>query len=448
MNDNNTQLKRKLGFWTALALGIGTTIGSGIFINCGTVAKAAGSSQMAIIAWLVGGIIAIPQMLIFAELSTAYPQDGFAYVYFSKAGYKPLAFLYGWVEFFALETPANAILAMASVTYIGIFFPVFKGVLAGKILAACLLLLFGFIHYRSVEGGAAFQVIITFAKIVPFVFIIGIGMFYFSGGNYTSTVSSASAPIAASLFAGVSATTWAYYGMSGICYMSGEFKNPEKTLPRSLIGTALFVMTLYTLVAVVVLGQLPYEKIISTDTPITDAVMTIPFLHGIAPTFIGIAAVIVILGSLSACIMFQPRLEYIMSRDGLFFKIFGHYNKKFETPDASIAIQVALSILYVFATDIASLLGYFTLVSQALNLMVCLTIFKCRKRPDYFPSFKCPAWPLMTLLACTVFGWMIWGTLQWAAIPGIVAAGIVVATGLPAYYYWSKKNKNDCISNK
>ncbi len=89
---SNGTLTRKLGFWSALAIAVGTTIGSGIFVSSGDVARAAGTPSISILAWIIGGVIAIPQVMVLAELSTAYPQNGSGYVYLNKAGWRPLAF--------------------------------------------------------------------------------------------------------------------------------------------------------------------------------------------------------------------------------------------------------------------------------------------------------------------------------------------------------------------
>ncbi|SRP23712.1 putative fructoselysine transporter [Shigella flexneri] len=78
---------------------------------------------------------------------------------------------------------------------------------------------------------------------------------------------------------------------------------------------------------------------------------------------------IVILGSLSSCVMYQPRLEYAMAKDNLFFKCFGHAHPKYNTPDVSIILQGALGIFFIFVSDLTSLLGYFTLVMCFKNTL-------------------------------------------------------------------------------
>ncbi len=133
-------------------------------------------------------------------------------------------------------------------------------------------------------------------------------------------------------------------------------------MPRALIGSCLLVLVLYTLLALVISGLMPFDKLANSETPISDALTWIPALGSTAGIFVAITAMIVILGSLSSCVMYQPRLEYAMAKDNLFFKCFGHVHPKYNTPDVSIILQGALGIFFIFVSDLTSLLGYFTLV--------------------------------------------------------------------------------------
>ncbi|MFL0498882.1 amino acid permease [Priestia megaterium] len=435
-------LTRKLGFWSALAIAVGTTIGSGIFVSSGDVARAAGTPFISIMAWIVGGLIAIPQVMVLAELSTAYPQNGSGYVYLNKAGWRPLAFLYGWATFWALDPPSISIMALAIVSYLATFFPFFSGI-PGKLLGIAIILIITSIHYRSVKEGGLFQVIITAVKIVPFLIVIVLGFMYMNPDNFSYTPASVSEKT--SLIGGVSATTWAYTGMAAICFMAGEFRNPGKTLPRALIGSVFIVLGLYTLLAVCVIGLMPFDKLINSNAAVSEAVKYIPGLSDIASSFVAITAIIVILGSLSSCIMFQPRLEYAMAKDGLFFQRFAKVHPKYETPSFSIIAQVTYACILVFFSNLTALLGYFTLIQLVINIMDFVAVYKCRKREDYNPIYRMPMWRLTTILAILGASWLAWGTFTWAPIQGMVAAFIVIATGLPVYYYWEKKHR---ISNK
>jgi fructoselysine transporter len=434
-----TELKRKLGLGAAVALGVGTTVGSGIFSSVGSVAGAAGCAAFTILAFLIGGLINIPANLVYAELATAYPEDGGQYIYFREAGSRPLAFFCGWISFWATDPPSISIMALAIANYLA-FFTGFSGITV-KLVATALVLIFMAVHLRSVEGGGKFQTFITAFKILPFALLIGIGLFYMNG-NLIAEPAVAGAPVGiAALLAAISATTWSYDGMGAVCYMTGEIKDPKRTMPKALIITVLVVITLYTTLSTVLTGLLPIAELAASDAPVALAASKIPLIGDGAGTLTAIMAIIVIIGSLSSCIMFQPRIEYAMARDGLFFKSFAKVHPKWETPYFSIIIQCAVGIILIFASNITDLLGYFTLVALLKNFMTFGTVFVHRKKDTYKPLWKMPAWRLMASIAMFMTFTLIVSTFMWAPVQGIVAAFIIVATGLPVYYYWNKMNK-------
>lgn len=437
-----TDLGRKLGLGAVLALGVGTTVGSGIFSSLSEVAGAAGSSLFLVLAFVVGGLLQIPSNFCYAELASAYPEDGGQYVYFREAGSRPLAFLCGWISFWATDPPSISIMALAIVNYLAFFIPVHGFAL--KIIAVAFVLFFMVIHLRSVEGGGKFQTVITALKILPFALIIGIGIFFIKGENFLS-----SAPLAGfagagslmALLAGVSATTWSYDGMGAACYMSGEIKEPEKNLPRGLILTAFIVLALYAGLTTVASGLLTVDELAASDAPIALLASKIPFIGSYAGTIVAIMAIIVVIGSLSSCIMFQPRIEYAMAKDGLFFKSFAKVHPKYETPYFSILVQCAVAIVLIFATSLSDLLGYFTLVALLKNFLTFGTIFVLRKKEGYDPAYRMPGGPTMPLIAMFMTGTLIVSTFVWAPVAGLVCAVVAVGTGLPVYYMWEKKNK-------
>lgn len=385
----------------------------------------------------------MPANFCYAELASAFPEDGGQYVYFKEAGSRPLAFLCGWISFWATDPPSISIMALAIANYLGFFIPVHGIVL--RLIATAFVLFFMVMHIRSVEGGGKFQAIITALKIIPFVLIIGIGIFFIKGDLFLS-----SAPLAgvaasggiAALMAGVSATTWSFDGMAAPCYMSGEIKDPEKNLPKGLILTAVTVLGLYVALTVVASGLLSVDELASSEAPIALLASKIPVIGNYAGTIIAVMAVIVVIGSLSSCIMYQPRIEYAMAKDGLFFKSFAKVHPKYETPHFSIIIQCAVAIVLIFATSLSDLLGYFTLVGLLKNFMTFATIIVLRKKENYKPTYHMPFRPLMVAVAMIVTGTLIWSTFIWAPMQGIACAVIAVVTGLPVYYFWENKNRN------
>ena len=162
---NTNDLGRELGLGAVIALGVGTTVGSGIFSALADVANAAGSSLFLVLAFVIGGLLQIPANFCYAELASAYPEDGGQYVYFREAGSRPLAFLSGWISFWGTDPPSISIMALAIVNYLAYFLPM--GALALKLVATAFVLFFMFMHMRSVEGGGKFQPIITALRLFP-----------------------------------------------------------------------------------------------------------------------------------------------------------------------------------------------------------------------------------------------------------------------------------------
>lgn len=410
MSENKNELGRKLGLGAVIALGVGTTVGFGIFSSLSEVANAAGSSLFLVLAFIIGGLLQIPANFVYSELASAYPEDGGQYVYFREAGSRPLAFLCGWISFWETDPPSISIMALAIVNYLAFFIPIHGLVL--RLVAVVFVLIFMGVHIRSVEGGGKFQTIITALKILPFALVIGIGLFNLQGDILLSSASLegyATSGIAA-LIAGIAATTWSYDGMGAACYMSGEIKNPKKNMPLGLILTAVVVLALY------------------------------------AGTIVAIMEIIVVIGSLSSCIMFQPRIEYAMAKDNLFFKSFAKVHPKYETPYFSIIVQCAVVIVLIFASDLSALLGYFTMVALLKNVLTFVTIFVLRKKGKehgYNPSYKCPGGPIMPLIAIIMTSTLIWGELTYAPMQSLICALVAVVTGLPVFYYWDRKNNRE-----
>lgn len=445
-NKPKEELGRKLGLGAAVALSVGTAVGSGIFSSIGGVASAAGCGIMVVLSFFIGGLINLPANLCYAELATAYPEDGGQYIYFREAGSRPLAFLCGWISFWATDPPSISIMAIAIANYLAFFTG--YGSVTVKLVAVALVLVFMIIHLRSVEGGGKLQTLITAFKIIPFALLIGVGIFYIKGDVVTAHAI-AGAPVGiAALLAGISATTWSFDGMGAVCYMCGEIKEPKKTMPKALIISVCVVTLLYVGLSFVVSGLLPFDQLTQSSAPIAEAAAKIPLVGGAAGTLTAIVAIIVIIGSLSSCIMFQPRIEYAMAKDGLFFKSFAKVHSKWETPYFSIIVQCAVAIVLIFASSLTALLGYFTLVTLLKNFMTFGTVFVLRKKKGYNPLWRMPAGYLMAGVAMFMTGTLIVSTFLWAPIPGIICAIIAVGTGLPVYYYWESKNKISESNNK
>jgi len=433
------ELKRELNIWHVIALILGSVIGSGVFINLPIVAREAGSPWLAVAAWFVGGIIWLPQLFILAEMATAYPEEGFGYLYLKKAGSPALGFLYVWTVFWTSDTPSITIIALSAVTALSIFWGPLAGTLYTKLFAMLLIVVLTYVHYRSVRKGGGVQIILTIAKLSPLILLCILGVSLF---NTEHLFTAPQNPVMTNksmitlLVVGVAGTIWSYAGFTNVLYMAGEMKNPQKVIPRSLLISVGIVTLVYTLIALSTSVFIPYNDLIGTSGQFANPFLYLPAFAKIAGAFLAIAAFISMIGCVNALIMVQPRIEYAIARDGLFFKTFAHVHPKYQTPDYSILLQSGLAIVLLFIGGIEALLGYFTLSYLLQNGMVYGAIFFLRKRDDYIPTFKSPAWLLMTIVAIASQMYLIYGTFIAFPLGGVLSAVVLIATGLPMYYYF------------
>lgn len=435
------ELKRKLGLGAALAVAVGTTVGSGIFSSLSDVANKSGSATILILAFVIGGLIMIPQNLLYAELASAYPEDGGQYIWLKEAGWRPVAFLNGWLAFWATDPCTCSVMSLAIANYLAFFIPGMNSQLIINIVAIAIILIFTTLHYRSVEAGARFQAFITSLKMLPFFILIGVGLFFIKGELLTAAPMAGAATGAAALLAGIAATTWSYDGAIGACYMTGEVKDPHKTMPKVMIYCIIIVILLYAGLSTIAAGLIPIDELAASTAPIALAFSKIPMVGAAAGVVTALLAILVITGSMSGATMYQPRLEYAMAKDGLWYHRFAEVHPKFNTPSFALIAQAGYVIILVCVSGINDLLGYFTFICLVKNMLVFCTLFVHHKKATYQPGWRCPAWKVMTVIAILANGILLVSTFMSSSAASTIASVVALATGLPAYYFFEHKNK-------
>jgi fructoselysine transporter len=435
------QPKRELTMPAVLAIIIGTVIGSGVFINLPLVQNAAGSPLLAVIAWAIGGLIWLPQIFILSEMGTAYPQQGFGYLYLEKAGSPFLGFLYVWTVFLTSDTPSITILAFSAVAALDFFFPILHDSIWTKVLAALIIMALTIVHVRSVRQGGRLQMALTILKISPLILLGFLGFFFLKSELlFILPQGENLRPWYMLLAAGVAGTVWSYAGFPNILYMAGEVKNPGKILPKALIGSTVFVTIIYVLVAFATGALVPHAEL-TAISGFANPFRYIPWFAAIAAGFLAVSAFISMIGATNACIMVQPRIEYAIAKDGRFFKPFGILHPKYGTPANSIMIQSGLAILMLFIGGLDDLLGYFTLSYILQNLLVYASLYWLKKRPDYQPEYQAPWRSVMLFLSILFQALLLGGAFLAYPGPGIAVAAILILTGWPLYHWFNSKNQ-------
>ena len=441
MNEQTPAPRRELSLLQTASLVVGTVIGSGVFLSLPIVARIGQTPLLTVTIWFLGGVVWIPQILILAEMGTAYPIQGGAYYYLQKAGSPFLAFFYTWTAFLTSDTPTLTIVALGAIAALKFFSPVFADPVISRGLAAVLIIGLALLHYRSVRTGGNLQILLTVAKLAPLLGIVVIGMFFMGSGNLAGGVMPATTfGLATVITAGISSTLWSYAGFTNILYMAGEVKRPERTLPLALIGSLFFIMIAYTLISLCTSAIVPWHDLIA-EGDFVNPFRYIGIGAGVAGAVFAVAVFISMVGVLNASLMVQPRLEYAIARDGLFFSVFGHLHPKYLTPDHSIMIQAVLAVVLFLLGDIENMIGYFTLSYALQNGIVYGAIFFLRGRDDYKPSYRSPWWQGMAALAILSQLYVAVGTFLAYPAAGLLASLGLILSGLPVYLYYNSRKR-------
>lgn len=447
------KLERKLGLIPVVCIGVSATIGSGIFSTISEVASISQSSIILILAFLIGGIFQIPMNFCYAELSSAYPEDGGYYIYIKKAGAKNLAFFCGWAAFWLIEPPSIALMGISLANYISNLFSIDPYIT--RIVPVILVVLFSYMNIRSVEAGGRAQIFFTVIKVLPFLIIFAFGIFYFkielfNSGSMKLFDSGSINPVwFTTLLAAIASTVYSFEGMYAPSYMTGEIKNPKKIMPIAFFSLSLIVVILYVALSVISCGVLSVEDLANSTAPIAEVASQF-FIGDYAGVVIGIIAILVITGSLCTSTMFMPRIEYAMAKDGHFFKSFAKVHEVYKTPYVSIMLNGILSVLLIFVGDLGILLGCISFVSIIRNFATFFSIFILRKKKSYKPSYKCPGGLFFPAISCIFLVFIIVGIFISMPLECCLCLFVLFVTGSIALYFWNKtktkSNKNE--SNK
>ena len=443
-----SELKRDLGLWGAVAIVVGTVIGSGIFLVPKAMVLKVGSPEMVFAVFVFGGLLSLAGALTYAELAAAMPEAGGEYVYLREA-YGPLwAFMYGWTQMWVAKSGSIATLATAFFYYLTNFFPQLDNVIAqlpfglelrqGQILAMAVIAFLAFVNYFGVKIGGEVQVIVTIVKVALLALIIVVGL---TAGQGTTANFHTSIPAiggVSGFFAALVAALWAYDGWNNVSMVSSEIRNPQRNLPLALIGGSLAVMAIYLLANLAYFYVLPAAAVAGSDRVAAEMMRRIWGAAG--ANAVSIAAMISIFAALNGSILTGARVPYAMARDGLFFKSIGIVNPKYFTPSRSILALSAWSMLLVLSGRYEQLFTYVIFASWILYGMATASVLVLRrKRPDMERPYRTLGYPIVPVLFVLVAVLLIFNTLRESPRESIMGLALIAA-GLPFYFYWKRQN--------
>lgn len=466
----NHQLVRGLGPIAAISINVGNIIGTGIFLKARVMTCNVGTPWRVIAAWVAAGLLALAGALTYAELTAMRPHAGAEYVITKDAYGRVWGFLNGWSQFLISRTASAAALAVG--------FAIFMNELMGgrlkseayytftmpflgnevelgslTIIALITLAVTTLINCAAVSVSGHVASVITFLK-VGLVLGVGILAFFYQEGSWSHFAMASSAPCTdevttgnAGFFLAFSAAMvgalWAYDGWNNISYMAGEVKDPHRNLPLALIASMLIIIVLY-----VIVNMSYYYVMTPTDVASVDAnassVAAESIRRVLGPLAVTLMAAVMMLsswGSLQSSILGTARIPYAMARDGVFFESLARVSKSTRVPVISLIVQgiwagvLTLSGSFDQLTDLAifAFWLFYGLVAAAVF------VFRWRE-PNAERPYRTWGYPVVPALFVLTTVYLI-GTTIYNYPARSLAGLVIIALGLPVYFYFSSKNR-------
>ena len=433
-------LKRQLGLLDATMINVGTIIASAIFIVPSAIALQLHASLPTILVWIAGGLVSLLGALSVAELGAAMPKAGGQYVYLTEA-YGPVwGYLYGWASGVVINPASIAAIAVGFATYCGFFVP-----LAGagiKAVAVASIVALTALNCLGVRLGAITQNVLTLIKMALLVVLIVAG-FVLPGGSVANLsplwpptpVGSLIAPFGVAMVAAL----WAYDGWIEITYVGSEVKDPERTLPRSIVLSTLIGMALYCLVTASFAYVLSPARMAASSLVASDAAQVTMGRAGAA--LVAVAIMTATLGSNNGIVLTAARVPYAMARDGVLPRWLAGVHPRFLTPVPSLVVQGIISIALTWISTEPSwkdtysrLFTYAVLSSFVFYAMSCGAVLRLRhKAAALVRPYKTWGYPVTPIVFILFSLWLVINT-AWQQPRDAVAGAALILAGLPIYF--------------
>lgn len=457
MTDNSQPgpgLRRDLGLWSAVAIVVGTVIGSGIFRVSSKMVAEVGSPAAVFGVWIFGGLLTLFGALSYAELAAAMPEAGGEYVYLREA-YGPLwGFIYGWTEMWVAKSGSIATIATLFFVYCANFAPGLERVMVavplpigphggpldiryGQLCSMALILVLGGVNYAGVKFGGRIQVAVTALKLALIGGIVLIGLLAGQGSaaNLASSVPAAGG--AAGFFSALVGALWAYDGWNNVSMVSSEIRNPQRSLPRALIAGTAAVIAIYLLTNLAYFRVLPAQDVAAS--PRVAAEMMRRVFGTLGAGAVSVAAMVSIFAALNGSILSGARVPYAMAADGLFFRNVARIHPVYHTPGNSILALCGWAAVLVFSGRFEELYTYVMFASWILYGMTGIAVLVLRRRragmPRPYRTLGYPGVPVLFVLGAAA---VVWSTLVQSPRESLLGLGIIVA-GLPFYFHWRRR---------
>ncbi len=354
--DDVPRLRRALGPFDAFSVVVGAIIGVGIFFTPTQVARIGGSAESALLAWTIGGAIALAGALTFAQLGARYPHAGGQYEILKDAYGALPAYLFAFCNATAIQAGSIAIIAIVTANNIAIAATgAPPAPTVSTALAATLIVALAGANCAGVRWGAGVQNVTVAAKLATLFGIVALAAFL--APPPPAATQAAPNPSDAAwtwmLLAAIVPTFFAYGGWQHALWMAGEIREPQRDLPRAVIGGVAVVVAVYLAANWAYLALLGFDRVASSSALAADAVGAV--WPQVGRRLIAGAVAVSALGVLNAQLLSGPRLIYRMAADGRFFRVFARIGAHSGTPWAAVLLLGGAGLTLLLSAGIGAI---------------------------------------------------------------------------------------------
>lgn len=460
-----TAIRPKIGLVSAIIFVISSVVGTGVFKKVVPMSAELGSPTLVLAAWLIAGLVSLAGTLSNAEVASMLASEGGEYVYFRVIYNRFFAFLFGWTNFAVIRTASiasiayvfaqsvNSLLplpgtpaAWAAVNVLGLH-PLDN--LSVKVLAIALVWGQTAFNIRGLRTGEAISRFLTAIMIVVMLGFIVFGLLSSAGSianlQPVDTGLTGKSLISAMALACLSAF-WPYEGWNTVGYIGGEIEKPSRNLPWALTIGTLSIMGLYLLMNLVYLYVVPVTDLAALKlSPNSIAAVTVAgtMAGSVGSLVVSCLLLVTTFNCCSITILMASRLFYAMAKDGQFFGRVDYLHPTFQTPSRSLVLQAAWTTLMVISGSFDTLTDMLIFAAFIFYGATTVGVFVLRRRmPNAERPYRVIGYPVVPALFICFCAYLVINTLINRPEEALVGLGLM-ATGVPFYFYWNRKKRED-----
>jgi amino acid transporter/mannitol/fructose-specific phosphotransferase system IIA component (Ntr-type) len=393
------KLKKDLGLLSVFCIASGAMISSGLFILPALAYAKAGPAS--IFSYILAGILVLPAMLSKAELATAMPKAGGVYFFIERSMGAPMGTVGGFASWFSLSLKsAFALVGM------GIFATLINPSIAEmeiKLIAVGCCLFFMLVNIIGVKETGRFQVVLVFCLLGILFFYVVRGFAFIVPDKYVPFI-----PFGlGSIFSTAGLVFVSFGGLTKICCVAEEVKNPGRNIPLGMFLAFSVVMFLYAAVVFVTVGLLDSSSLSTSFTPISLGADI--FMGRAGAVILAVAALLAFVSTANAGILTASRDAMAMSRDHLIPNFFQRIDSKTRTPYISIIFTSIFMIATILFLSLEDLVKTASTLMILLFILVNLSVIVMRESriQSYRPKFNSPLYPWIQILGILGYGFLI-----------------------------------------